>query len=105
MQNCKEITIGSLCFDNVLLFDNLNFYIAKAVIVPNSFFLMSPQHLYPAVAEPRCFSTTFYNLKSLKLFTGIDKCYIRSIIYLLKCAPNLQLLSVYIDEEEVIFDL
>ncbi|KAK6285367.1 hypothetical protein POUND7_011546 [Theobroma cacao] len=58
------------------------------------------EHLYPAVAEPRCFSTTFYNLKSLKLFTGIDKCYIRSVIYLLKCAPNLQLLSVYIDEEE-----
>ncbi|KAK6260960.1 hypothetical protein SCA6_015434 [Theobroma cacao] len=73
--------------------------VLKLVIVPNSFFLMSPQHLYPAVAEPRCFSTTFYNLKSLKLFTGIDKCYIRSLIYLLKCAPNLQLLSVYIDEE------
>ncbi|OMP00768.1 hypothetical protein COLO4_12387 [Corchorus olitorius] len=56
------------------------------------------EYIYPAVAEPECF-TTFYNLKTLTLSIFMVKCYIESLIYLLKCAPNLQFLSVLVDDE------
>ncbi|XVF22851.1 hypothetical protein REPUB_Repub12eG0206700 [Reevesia pubescens] len=62
------------------------------------------EYISPAVAKPGCFSAIFYNLKALRLSTGMEKCYLQSIIYLLKCAPNLQLLSVYIDQEMCVRD-
>ncbi|XP_022756896.1 FBD-associated F-box protein At3g49020-like isoform X2 [Durio zibethinus] len=62
------------------------------------------EYISPAAAKPGCFSTIFYNLKSLRVSTGMEKCYLQSIIYLLNCAPNLQLLSIHIDEEMCEYD-
>ncbi|XWS77337.1 hypothetical protein CRYUN_Cryun01aG0252400 [Craigia yunnanensis] len=62
------------------------------------------EYISPAAAKPGCFSTMFYNLKSLRVSTGMEKIYLQSIIYLLKCATNLQLLSVYIDQEMCEYD-
>ncbi|XVF22850.1 hypothetical protein REPUB_Repub12eG0206600 [Reevesia pubescens] len=58
------------------------------------------EYIYPAVAKPGSFATTFYNLKSLRLSIGLEECYSQSLIYLLKCAPSLELLSVHIDIED-----
>ncbi|OMO69625.1 hypothetical protein CCACVL1_19370 [Corchorus capsularis] len=57
------------------------------------------QHIYPAVGKPECF-TTFYNLKALVSSIRLLKYHLQSLIYLMKCAPNLQCLSVLIDDEE-----
>ncbi|OMO60009.1 hypothetical protein CCACVL1_24468 [Corchorus capsularis] len=57
------------------------------------------KYVYPAVAKPECF-TRFYNLKALAVSIGIVECYILPLIYLMKCAPNLERLSMLIDEYE-----
>ncbi|OMP00767.1 hypothetical protein COLO4_12386 [Corchorus olitorius] len=57
------------------------------------------EYIHPAVARPECF-TTFYNLKELVLSILMLEGHLQSLIYLMKCAPNLQCLSVFIDEYE-----
>ncbi|OMO67482.1 hypothetical protein COLO4_30125 [Corchorus olitorius] len=56
-------------------------------------------YTYPAVSKPECL-TTFYNLKVVAVSIRTFECYILPLIYLMKCAPNLERLSMLIDEYE-----